>query len=71
MLPEHFKVQHSHNVVIVSIICLVQVLQDIQLNAGLVLESLFVPDYLDSYHLVQFVVEAFDSLAKAAATKFI
>lgn len=69
MLPENFKVQHPHDVVLISTVCLVQVLQDSQLDTRLVLEPLFVPDYLHSYHLVKFVVEAFYCLAKAAASK--
>lgn len=64
MLSEHIKVQHSYNVILILLVFIVQQFQYFQLDPRLMLEALFVPDDLDGHHLLQLMIEAFESLTE-------
>ena len=66
MLAEHHEVLDADDVVLVVAIVMVQVLEDAQLHASLVLELLLVADDLDRDGLASLVVQAFDCLPEAA-----
>ena len=66
MLAEDGVIVHSYDVVLVILVLLLQVAQKIQLDTGLVLESLLIANYLDRYDLLQLVIEAFECLSEAA-----
>lgn len=66
MFPENHVVLHVDNVHRVFRIVVLQVLQDFQLNARLVVVFLFVLDYLERNFLLSFVVEALDGDSEAS-----
>ena len=62
VLPEHHVVLNANDVEGIVWVVLLQVHQDLQLYACLVLETLLISDQLNRDVLLGFVVEAFDSL---------
>lgn len=66
MLPEHAVVFDSDDVVRVIRVILFQVEQDLQLDPGLVLEFLLVPDDFDGHDLAGLVVDALQGLSEGA-----
>lgn len=71
MPSEDFVVNNSYDVVIVILVAVLQVFQNPQFNACLILKAFFIPDYLYGHHLLVFVVETFKSLPKTSATNLI
>lgn len=68
---EDLVVDDSDDVVVIVLVSVLEVLQDPELHAGLVLEPLFVANDFDGDHLLLFVVEALQRLAEAAAADFV
>ena len=68
VLSKQHIVLDPDDVVGIILVVVVEVLQQLEFDSGLVLKLLLVPDYLNRYFLLCLVVEAFDSLAKAALT---
>jgi hypothetical protein len=66
MLSKYGIVLHSDDVVHIVLVVIVKVFQYAQFDASLVLELLFVSDYLDSDHFLSLVIQAFDCLTKTA-----
>ena len=64
MLPKCFVVNNSHNIVLISRVFPVQVLQYLQLHTRLVLKSGFASDNFDRNDIAQLMVEAFDRLSE-------
>lgn len=71
MSPEDLVVYDSDDVIVVVLVPVLEVLQDTQLDASLVLESFLVADNLDGDHLLLFVVEALQSLAETATANLL
>lgn len=69
VLSEYQVVEHPDDVVLVLLVVVVQVLQDLQLHACLVLEFLLVPDDFNGHHFVGLVVKALQSLSETARTE--
>ena len=69
MLSEHAVIFDPDHVVLVVLIVEVEVLQDLEFHASLVLELFLVSDDLDGDHLLGFVVHAFDGLPKATLSQ--
>jgi len=59
-------VHHSHDALIVRRIFCVNMLQNLHLDDGLVVEALLVTDELDRYAPASLVVDAFDNLPETA-----
>lgn len=59
-------VQHVYNIMRSICILFAQLVQNVELNNGLVEEALLVSDYLDGHMCVGLVIESSDHLAKAA-----
>lgn len=64
MLAEDAVVVDPDDVVLVVFVVEVEVLQNLQLHAGLVLELLLVPDDFNGHHLLSLVVQALDGLSE-------
>ena len=71
MLTEYMVVVYPNDIILVMRIIIVQELKDLQLHSGLVLELLFVPDYLNSDKVACLMIKALDSLSKAARAESI
>ena len=65
MLPKHYVILNPDNVIGIVWIILLQVHQDLELDTCLMLESLLVPDKLNSHKLFGLMINAFEGLAKA------
>ena len=66
---ENTMVEDLDDVVCVFWILLLKMLQYLELDSCLVLVSLLILDYLDSYHLFSLMVETFERLAETAFTQ--
>ena len=66
MLAEHTIIFDPNNIILVVLVMVVQIFENLQLNSCLVLEFFLISDDLDSHHLLSLVIEALDSLSKAA-----
>ena len=66
MITEIEVLFHVHDIQRIVVIHVLQVLQNIDLDHTLLLESFLASDYLHSHMLFSFMVEALEHLAKAA-----
>jgi hypothetical protein len=66
MLSKYTIVFHSDDIVHIVLVVIVKVFEYAQFYTSLVLELLFVSDYLDSNHFLSLVIQAFDCLTKTA-----
>ena len=71
MFAENGVVEHSHDVVLVILVLVLEESEQAKLYACLVLESLLVANHFDRNHHLLLVVEALKSLAKAAGAKLV
>lgn len=64
MFAENVIVKHSHDIILIITIFLLQVAKQFKLYTRLMLKPLLIPDDFYGDHLVSFVVKTFQSLAK-------
>ena len=64
VFPKHARVLHSNDVHLVVGVILLQMLDYIQFDLRLMLEFVFVSDYLDCDNFLSLMVKAFESLAE-------
>lgn len=69
VLSEQDIVFHSDDIVLVVLVMEVQVLQDFEFDASLVLKLLLVPDEFDRHCLLRLVIQTLDGLAKASLSE--
>jgi hypothetical protein len=65
VLPENRVILDANDVIHILGVVISQIRQDVELHTCLVMEALFIPDYLHGHMLVGLVVEAFQSLTEA------
>ena len=71
VLAEDSIVMHSHDVILIIFVLLLQIAKQAKFNTCLVLEALLVTNHLDGDHGLLHVVEALKSLTKATRTQLI
>ena len=69
MLPEKQIVLYSYHIILIMLVVLIEVEQDLQLHARLILELLLISDNFDRDCLAIGVVEAFEGLSEAAGAQ--
>ncbi len=65
MLSEDDVIAHSNDVVDIVRVVLLQILQDLKLDTGLVVEALLIPDNLECHMRIRLIIKALHSLTKA------
>ena len=71
VLSENVEIQNADDVVFIVFVAALEILEQSELNASLVLEPLLVADHLDGHHLLILVVKALQGLPETARAKFI
>jgi hypothetical protein len=69
VFPEDFIVQHSHNVVLVVRILLVEIFKNLQLNASLVLKPRLFPNDFNCNHHFGLMVKTLYCLSKRSTAQ--
>ena len=71
MLTEDGVVMHSHDVILIVLVLLLEVAKQAQLDTSLMLEALLVTDYFDGNHHLVLMVKALEGLAKTTRAKLV